>query len=176
MVELTEKILKSKEVKKDAITFSTHGKHELCYTPLLIAVDMGHLKIVELFFKYKEKRHIDLNDPCGKTGYTALHIVCKNDQSGPCIGMQCNSAYDEDVDNSIPMLELFLNNAEEKKIKLFEKDRDWRGEGYRLTPFELAISYGQVKPFKVLLEYFEKKRNHDHGSWYEPLDCRKQEK
>ena len=160
MVELTEKILKSKEIKKEAITMSTHGKHELCYTPLLIAVDMGHLKIVELFFKYKEKRHIDLNDPCGKTGYTALHIVCKNDRSGPCIGMQCNSAYDEDVDNSIPMLELFLNNAEEKKIKLFEKDDE-----AKLTPFELAISYGQVKPFNVLLEHFEKKgiKITDHG-------------
>ena len=159
MVEFTEKILKSKEVKKEAITMSTDGQHELCYTPLLIAVDMGHLKIVELFFKYKEKRHIDLNDPCCKTGYTALHIVCKNDQSGPCIGMQ--SLYGgEDVDNSIPMLELFLNNVEEKKIKLFEKDRE-----NDLTPFELAISYGQVKPFNVLVEYFEKKgiKLTDHG-------------
>merc|ERR1712004_277796 len=132
----------------------------------------GHLKIVELFFKYKEKRHIDLNDPCGKTGYTALHVLCKNDLNGPCIGMQCNSLYDEDVDNSIPMLELFLNNVEEKKIKLFEKDRD-----NKLTPFELAISYGQVKPFNVLLGYFEKKGIEltDHGMNPLIAACRRNE-
>ena len=165
MVEFTEKILKSKEVKKSAITMSTDGKHELCYTPLLIAVDMGHLKIVELFFKYKEKRRIDLNDPCCKTGYTPLHLLCRNDisRSGPAIGMQClDSVYNYDIDNSIPMLELFLNNVEEKKIQLFKKDGR-REDG--LTPFELAISCGQVKIFNVLLEYFEKKGTKvtDHG-------------
>jgi len=165
MVEFTEKILKSKEVKKSAITMSTVGKHELCYTPLLIAVDMGHLKIVELFFKYKEKRSIDLNDPCCKTGYTPLHLLCRNDisRSGPAIGMQClDSMYNYDIDNSIPMLELFLNNVEEKKIQLFKKDGR-REDG--LTPFELAISCGQVKIFNVLLEYFEKKGTKvtDHG-------------
>ena len=56
---------------------------------------------------------------------------------------------------------LIINNQIEK-IQLFKKDGR-REDG--LTPFELAISCGQVKIFNVLLEYFEKKGTKvtDHG-------------
>ena len=166
MIDLVEKMINSAEKGAEFLNCSSAGCIEMCYTPLLIACEMGHLELIELLFKYADTKGINLNDQCTKTGYTALHLVCRNQVcfSGCGLGGRIDdNEEDDDKDDTIPnavlTVKLFLKHAEEKKIRLFLKDK--KG----LTPFEVAISHGQVEIFKIFVEYFENNgiKLTDHG-------------
>ena len=169
MVDLVEKMIKS--AKKGAPVLSrvdTNGKHEMCFTPLFITCQRGHIKILELFLKYSDKKKIDLNHICNKTGYTALHVLClRSCYSSLDFNLRHHDAqyrdeneeedYREIVDNSVSLVELMLKNAEDKKIDIFIKDGPLhRQNGW--SPFEVAISHGKMKIFNVFMEYFEEKK------------------